>query len=133
MIDAEAFAQHTKTPLDRDDTELDPLPKKDFSDRFYMLCSPTSKAYGLRTKRWGKHLLFLVTTLVLFNCSHRIGEVYVDGISDIRWDENAFEHLVLETETKQLVKSFVSAQIGQNRPVVFDDFVEGKGTLKILS
>ncbi|KAI1505147.1 P-loop containing nucleoside triphosphate hydrolase protein [Biscogniauxia marginata] len=109
IVDAEAFAQHI-----RSSTDLEPLGEneQDISDRLLMLCSPIVKAYGLRTKCWGK--------------------VYVDGISDIKWDENAFHNLVLENETKRLIESFVSAQMKQSCSPVFDDIVEGKGQGMIL-
>ncbi|KAI6083344.1 P-loop containing nucleoside triphosphate hydrolase protein [Hypoxylon rubiginosum] len=121
IIDAVAFAQHKKFSVkelqerrwkDREEDKLDPLPKGDLSDRLLMLCSPIVKAYGLRTKCWG--------------------EIYVDGISDIIWDENAFHDLVLEHETKRLVESVVSAQTKQHHAPEFDDIIEGKGQGVIL-
>ncbi|KAI0854881.1 P-loop containing nucleoside triphosphate hydrolase protein [Xylaria cubensis] len=111
VVDAQAFAQHTKQDSDRNEPALDLLPN-DLSDHHIMLCSPVVKAYGLRTKCWGN--------------------VHVDGISDIKWDENAFHNLVLEHETKRLIESFVLAQTRQKRSLEFDDIVEGKGQGMIM-
>lgn len=103
-----------------------------------MLCSPIVKAYGLRTKCWGEshaRWKFIIHTCVAFILTYltlKIGEIYVDGISDIIWDENAFHDLVLEHETKRLVESVVSAQTKQHHAPEFDDIIEGKGTRKIL-
>ncbi|KAI0197182.1 putative AAA family ATPase [Xylaria flabelliformis] len=115
MVDTKSFFSHAASSA-----KLDPLDKKDISsqpggglsDRLLMLCSPVVKAYALKSKRWG--------------------EVYVDGISDIKWDENAFDSLVLEEETKRLIKSFVSAQVKQSNSPEFDDIVEGKGQGMIM-
>ncbi|KAI0865854.1 P-loop containing nucleoside triphosphate hydrolase protein [Xylaria cubensis] len=115
MIDAKSFFSHAASSADLyplDKTDLSSQPEGGLSDRLLMLCSPVVKAYALKSKQWG--------------------EVYVDGISNIKWDENAFDSLVLEEETKRLIKSFVSAQIKQSKSPEFDDIVEGKGQGMIM-
>ncbi|KAI1120582.1 P-loop containing nucleoside triphosphate hydrolase protein [Nemania abortiva] len=118
MVDSQAYFQHMRSSadldfLDEDETdslgedEIDPRSKNELPSRLLILCSPLVKAYALKAKCWGL--------------------VYVDGISDIHWDNGAFDKLVLEDETKRLIKSFVSAQIKQSQFPAFDDIVEGKG------
>ncbi|KAI2626787.1 P-loop containing nucleoside triphosphate hydrolase protein [Hypoxylon sp. NC1633] len=122
IVDAKAFSEHTRPPDDespshrkrsylRIESELEPL-IEDLSNNIFMLCSPTVKAYALRTKCWG--------------------EVCVDGVSDIEWNEDAFRDLVLDKETKQLVESFVVTQTNQSPSPEFDDIVEGKGQGMIM-
>ncbi|KAI0539541.1 P-loop containing nucleoside triphosphate hydrolase protein [Xylaria digitata] len=116
MVDAKAFFQHTATQAylgTIDEKDLESQSGRQLSDRLLMLCSPTVKAYALKAKCW-------------------VREVYVDGISDIKRSENAFDNLVLENETKKLIESFISAQIRQNDLPAFDDIVEGKGQGMIL-
>ncbi|KAI0545381.1 P-loop containing nucleoside triphosphate hydrolase protein [Xylaria curta] len=115
MVDSEAYFQQTRSSADLgslDKDQTDPQSQTELSDRLLMLCSPLVKAYALKTKYWGL--------------------VYVDEIADIHWDNNAFDKLVLENETKRLIKSFVSAQIKQSRCLAFDDIVEGKGQGTIM-
>ncbi|KAI1345352.1 P-loop containing nucleoside triphosphate hydrolase protein [Xylaria sp. FL0043] len=105
VIDAQAFKQHTKQE-EEGEPAFDPL-HSDLSDHYAMLCSPVVKAYGLKTKCWGY--------------------VDVDGISDIKWDEDAFRNLVLENDTKRLIESFVLTQTRKEKGREFDDIIEGKG------
>ncbi|KAI1362106.1 P-loop containing nucleoside triphosphate hydrolase protein [Xylaria arbuscula] len=115
IVDAKAFFQHTSSSMylvGLDEQEIGSQPSGELPDRLLMLCSPEVKAYALKSKCWGV--------------------VYPNGISDIKWSENAFEKLVLERETKRLIESFVSAQIRQNDSPSFDDIIEGKGQGMIL-
>jgi hypothetical protein len=70
-----------------------------------ILCTPLIRGYALKTKRW---LQF-----------------FVDSVCEIRWNNNAFESLVLPEDQKELILSFAESQILYKQK--FDDFVEGKG------
>lgn len=49
----------------------------------------------------------------------------MDLIEEVRWNEAAFESLVLPRNHKRLMLSFVDSQI-RNKGL-FDDVIEGKG------
>jgi len=66
------------------------------------LCAPTMGGYSLVSKDWGRFV--------------------VDRLSEIVWDDDAFSHLVLDDDTKSLVKSIVS--VDQTRLIT--DFISGK-------
>jgi hypothetical protein len=48
-------------------------------------------------------------------------------ISNIKWDENAFESLVLLSNYKQLILSFMEGQLHYKDD--FDDVIKGKGLI----
>lgn len=48
----------------------------------------------------------------------------MEKISDVDWNQNAFENLVLPEDRKQLLQSLVEAH---HCKVGFDDFIKGKG------
>src|SRR5437667_9138505 len=66
------------------------------------LCSPTVLGYSFTSKQWGR--------------------LDVDKFTEIVWNTNAFDHLVLSEEKKSLVKSLVSA----DRSEMITDVVAGK-------
>jgi hypothetical protein len=70
-----------------------------------LICTPLVSGYALKTKRWL--------------------EFFVDSVSDIIWNQNAFENLVLPEDQKELILSFAESQILYKQR--FDDFVSGKG------
>ena len=70
-----------------------------------LICTPLVSGYALKTKRWL--------------------EFFVDSVSDIIWNQNAFESLVLPDDQKELILSFAESQILYKQK--FDDFVSGKG------
>lgn len=70
-----------------------------------LLCTPYVRGFLLRRKQWAKFC--------------------VDGISDIEWNEEAFESLVLPNNEKDLLLAFAEGQANGNAK--FDDFIQGKG------
>jgi hypothetical protein len=89
MVDCQTYA--TTSPMARQSLvvpykkfELDEVPLTE-----YHFCAPTVVAYSLVLKVWG-----------------RVG---VEQLSEIIWDTNAFEHLVLSKAKKTLVRSLVEA------------------------
>ncbi|KAI1171233.1 P-loop containing nucleoside triphosphate hydrolase protein [Nemania sp. FL0916] len=71
----------------------------------FLLCTPLIKGYALREKRWL--------------------EFFVDSVSDIAFDENAFSSLVLPEGHKSLILGISQAQMREEND--FDDVVAGKG------
>ncbi|KAH8807790.1 ATPase [Xylogone sp. PMI_703] len=103
---------------------LDPLENKDFrfeevqngepsskalnirlTPRAHLICKATVKGYSLKLKKW---LYF-----------------FIDLIGEIVWNDNAFSTLVLPSDTKDLIMSFVESQVENKNK--FDDVIEGKG------
>ncbi|KAJ0336245.1 hypothetical protein COL922a_008207 [Colletotrichum nupharicola] len=48
----------------------------------------------------------------------------VEFIIDVKWNDQAFEHLVIDMETKELVKAVVTTQL---RAEENTDLIHGKG------
>ncbi|KAI2465774.1 putative AAA family ATPase [Annulohypoxylon bovei var. microspora] len=74
-------------------------------DDLLYLCSPALRGYSLKTKRWATF--------------------YVDFIQAIRWNDLAFDNLVLEGGYKRMITSFVESHVANKE--AFDDIIEGKG------
>lgn len=71
---------------------------------------PVLKGYALKTKQWL--------------------EFFVDSISDIQWNTEAFDSLVLPADQKELILAFASSQVKYKD--TFDDVISGKGKGIIL-
>jgi hypothetical protein len=54
-------------------------------------------------------------------------EFYVDKLEPIEWNDGAFDHLVLPTRQKSLVKALVESHMKQATEGGFDDVIKGKG------
>ncbi len=70
-----------------------------------IICTAKVKGYALKTKKWL--------------------EFFVDTISEIQWNHDVFESLVLPEDQKELILCFAESQILYKEK--FDDFVSGKG------
>jgi SpoVK/Ycf46/Vps4 family AAA+-type ATPase len=66
------------------------------------LCAPTVCGYSFASKKWGRFL--------------------TDKFTEIKWHENAFDHLVLSAEKKSLVESLVLA----DREATISDVISSK-------
>ncbi|KAL8797101.1 MAG: hypothetical protein Q9182_007241, partial [Xanthomendoza sp. 2 TL-2023] len=75
------------------------------------LMSPMLPGFSLKIKKW---LSF-----------------YVDNITTVSWNEEAYDHLVLPENTKSLLRTFVGKH-GQSRAKYPDDVVGGKAMLQHL-
>ena len=74
-----------------------------------MVFPPTVMAYNLQEKTWR--------------------ELFVDRITDIRWNKQAFTDLVVDPKTKELVQAVVMKQLDTAQST---DFVTGKGNGLIM-
>ncbi|KXJ93320.1 P-loop containing nucleoside triphosphate hydrolase protein [Microdochium bolleyi] len=70
-----------------------------------LLCTPVVRGYALKTKKWL--------------------ELFVDEISDIEFDDKAFDALVLPEGHKSLILAFTQSQVKNKH--AFDDVISGKG------
>jgi len=56
-----------------------------------------------------------------------IADFYVENVSPIRWNENAFSRLVLPHGYKEIIRAFVQEQLTHDDN--FDDIIYGKGEI----
>ena len=75
-----------------------------------LLCSPSLYGYSLKNKKW---LQF-----------------FVDNVTEIQWNEGAFESLVLPQDHKELILALAESQIQHKE--TFDDVIQGKGKGMIM-
>lgn len=76
---------------------------------FQLLLPPTIPGFGFHDKKWIS--------------------VSVEDIREIQWNEEAFNHLVLKSTKKELIKALVAKHTAANDP---NDVIEGKGNGLIL-
>lgn len=120
MIDASSYYREASNklyldPLDyvskrqllkhRYHNEDNELPKRYLPDVQRIYCSPWVKGYALKSKQWVS--------------------VLVAGVSDISWNNDVFDNLVLDQGYKRLIHGFVRSRIHKRE--AFDDFIDGKG------
>lgn len=58
---------------------------------------------------------------------YSIAEFYVENVSPIRWNKNAFSRLVLPYGYKEIIRAFVQEQLTHDDD--FDDIIYGKGEI----
>jgi len=120
VIDIESFSTLTIYPSHRADkwTEKDKklladnLKKDDnvkidgsqITPYHHMLCRSRTSGYSLKLKKWL--------------------DFYVDNISEVVWNTDAYERLVLPQDQKDLILAFSESQI---ESTTFDDVISGKG------
>lgn len=75
------------------------------SDVELLLCTDMFRAYSLSDKRWFR--------------------IFVDNVTDIVWDDKAFQSLVLPEDQKELILAFADSQVKMDHQ--FDDVIRGKG------
>jgi hypothetical protein len=75
------------------------------TDELLLICVPRVRGYSLKKKQW---MLF-----------------YIDRVTDIDFNTNAFESLVLPEDQKELILSFAESQTMHT--TTFDDIISGKG------
>ncbi|KAJ5713103.1 uncharacterized protein N7483_010284 [Penicillium malachiteum] len=78
----------------------------------------------------GKYQLLLPLNLKGYNLRHKKWfEISADRISDVKWNREAFQSLVMERKSKELVQALVTNQIETEKAT---DLIPGKGNGLIL-
>jgi hypothetical protein len=77
-----------------------------FTDKDYIIAYPTVQGFSLKDKMWG--------------------EMLVSGIEDIEFDDDAWDSLKLESETKDVIKALVESRM-EGTAGKIDDVIRGKG------
>ena len=108
--------------LDSASMASDELPQEPFA----FLLPNEIKGYNLRTKKWGKCLPRVRDNLVLTPC---LVDLEVDRIVDISWNVTAFESLVTDDRTKELIHALVTNQLAAEKAT---DLIAGKGNGLIM-
>ena len=89
-----------------------------------LLCSATLKGYSLKNKKWRQYLpgfgnrsfhVNIVFALTFSICS----------VGEIKWNDSAFESLVLPSDHKELILALTESQVANKDS--FDDVIHGKG------
>ena len=80
------------------------------TDEQRLLCNATLKGYSLKNKKW---LTFSIET-----------------VKDIKYNDTAFESLVLPNDHKELILALAESQVSNKE--TFDDVVQGKGKGMIM-
>ncbi|KAL8829738.1 MAG: hypothetical protein Q9191_001848 [Dirinaria sp. TL-2023a] len=75
-----------------------------------LLCSATLRGYSLKNKKW---LIFAVA-----------------AVDDMKWNDGAFESLVLPSNHKELILALTESQVADKES--FDDVIQGKGKGMIM-
>ncbi|PHH92424.1 hypothetical protein CDD83_7493 [Cordyceps sp. RAO-2017] len=86
------------------ETPAEALP--DFTEEDYLIASPVVFGFSFSEKQWL--------------------ELSVSAVKDIAWNEKAWESLVLEPETKDLIKALVQSR-KYHAAQTIDDVIQGKG------
>ncbi|KAF5666353.1 AAA family ATPase [Fusarium heterosporum] len=107
------------TEEEPEEVELDRLPSKkgevaedgdddalEFTDEEYLIASPVVLGFAFSEKQWL--------------------ELAVSGVNDIEWNEKAWDSLVLEADTKELIKALVTSR-KYHAANTIDDVIQGKG------
>jgi len=75
------------------------------SDEEYMICSDVAAGYSLEQKKWG-----------FFS---------VDSIQDIEFNDDAFDSLIIQEDSKKMMLALVKSHA--EGELAFDDVIKGKG------
>ncbi|KAI8302614.1 hypothetical protein K4K61_007831 [Colletotrichum sp. SAR11_59] len=96
----------SEEPISDDHTGYEITHDDDFDhDNAFFMCLPTRiPGFNMQKKEWVS--------------------LDVEFINDVEWNDQAFEHLVIDTETKELVKAVVTTQL---RAEENTDLIRGKG------
>ncbi|KAF4854571.1 Nuclear valosin-containing protein-like [Colletotrichum siamense] len=81
------------------------LSRDNLTDEELIICTPVALGFCFGNSKWGGFAM--------------------SRLRDVKWNDQAFEDLVLEEPTKMLVRSMVKQHSSQTDD--FDDFVSGKG------
>jgi hypothetical protein len=97
---------HAETETNDESDESDGKKPPKFTDEEYLIASPVVLGFAFAEKLWL--------------------ELTVSGVKEIQWNENAYESLVLEPKTKDIVKALVESH-KYHAAESIDDVIQGKG------
>lgn len=104
-----------------DEEESEPV----FTDEELLTASPVVLGWAFNEKLWREdhHSLWESDF-----ANSSVVEFTVSGVEDIKWNEKAFDSLVLPDDQKAIVKALVESHTGKNiASSTIDDVIQGKG------
>ena len=133
MVDPEIFDklvpfnEHIVVPVVR------PLNEHKLTDEQVMTVSTLLFGFSLGDKIWGKPSSFC--SYFMQGLNESTGSFAVSQISDVVWDEQIFNSLVLDGDQRDLVHDLVQAHDSKENEQAFDDIVrdKGKGLIGLLT
>ncbi|OAA67111.1 aaa family ATPase [Niveomyces insectorum RCEF 264] len=108
VLDKDGDSTESKTAGDVSVAEDETDDKKplEFTDEEYLIASPVVLGFAFAEKLWL--------------------ELTVSNVNEIQWNENAYQSLVLEAKTKDIVKALVESH-KYHAAESIDDVIQGKG------
>ncbi|RGP78043.1 hypothetical protein FLONG3_3878 [Fusarium longipes] len=103
--DGEGNDNDSFTDSDIGKPDVDPNSRMALTEEQLMMTSPIVRGYALKNKRWM--------------------EFFIDDVTDVKFNDKAFDSLVLPQDQKELILAFAQSQVKFKD--VFDDIISGKG------
>ncbi|KAL8771692.1 MAG: hypothetical protein Q9209_002883 [Squamulea sp. 1 TL-2023] len=109
--DADEYtSDEDENPPPKKKSQSKETPRQVLTNEQLLLCSTTIRGYSLRNKKW---LTFSIRS-----------------IGEIRWNDTAFDRLVLPQDHKELILALIESQVANKE--TFDDVIQGKGKGMIM-
>lgn len=94
-----------------------------------LMVPPTIVGFNMGARSWGKSA---IASLVHRYYSHPLTNSYlawlhVDGISEVTWNDSAFDSLVLDEASKRMLDALINSQSHSSDSSDLVDIVKGKG------
>lgn len=89
-----------------------------------LLCSATLKGCSLKNKKWRQYLPISVNQSSHINSGFAV-TFSISSVGEIKWNDSAFESLVLPSDHKELILALTESQVANKDS--FDDVIQGKG------
>jgi len=99
-----------------------PTPEEMQTRSFFLLLPSEVFGYSMQTKKWGKTLNSPLSRTLPNSCVKV--PLKVAYISPVVWNMEAFDSLVVDDDTKELVKALVTNQLAKEKGT---DVLDGKG------
>jgi len=93
---------------------------------FTLLLPYCVMGFNMQDKRWRIFFRFLVSLEARISTDHSMaGLLLIENMSPVCWDQDAFESLVIDDETKELIMALVTNKIDPSKST---DLIGGKGS-----
>lgn len=103
---------------------------EELTEEDLLLATPLLYGFSLSDKMWRK----VISSRSSAPQTYRALVIFsVNNISDIQWQVDAFDNLILPEAQKALIKALVESHRGPAEQGGFDDFIMGKGRGLIIN
>ncbi|KFA79937.1 hypothetical protein S40288_05110 [Stachybotrys chartarum IBT 40288] len=111
----------TQSPVCILDPEIMKLDNPGLKDSFFMCLPSKIPGFNMQKKEWGMWLLISDKWRML---TAPLVELDVHHLADVEWNTKAFDYLVIEPATRELIQAVVMNQLGGRAN---SDLIQGKG------